>query len=168
MFPFWFGMYGWKQKWYLFHKTCLTVFFLAALFPHGSKGRRDGGQLFLCDLGLVFDEVDQHSARKAKQALWSREVSTRLTKPLSNASPAKSPFCYCPRPFYSSFIFIHCPDTYLQQGAKMRPVAPCDKVSTLISGVAPPEYPQINHADGFCVVRLSRGSRTVWVHHTTS
>lgn len=78
------------------------VFFFAALFSHGTKGHCDGAQLLLRDPGLVFDEVDEHSARKANQALLSWEVIMLFTKHFCNASPAKSGPC---------FVTAHVPST---------------------------------------------------------
>lgn len=98
-----------KQKEHLFGKAVLGVAFSAALLPHGGEGSCDGRQLLLRDLGLVFDEVDEHSARKAEQS----RGSTWLMVHFSNPSPAKS-LCCCPLPFYSLFIFIPHPDRYLQ------------------------------------------------------
>lgn len=59
---------GEEQKRYLLQETRLPVFLFAALLPHGGEGGRDGAQLFLCDLGLVFDEVNEHPAGRAKGA----------------------------------------------------------------------------------------------------
>lgn len=114
------------------------VLFFAALFPQGSKGHCGGTQLLLCDLGLVFDEVDKHSARKAKQALLSWEVIMLFTKHFCNASPAKSSPCFVIAHILSTAFSFLSITHYLQQGAGMCPIPLRNKISMLLFGVIPP------------------------------
>ncbi|POI33823.1 hypothetical protein CIB84_002425, partial [Bambusicola thoracicus] len=68
----------------LFRKSSKVL--IKALFPHGGKSHGDGGQLILCDLGLVFDEVDEHSAREAKSCEAGRCVSGSTSSGQLNSS----------------------------------------------------------------------------------
>lgn len=67
VYVFWYlGFFFLKgDRKYLFPKACLNIRLLAALVYHGSETISNCLYLFICHLGLAFNEVDKQSENKA-------------------------------------------------------------------------------------------------------